>query len=95
MAKGRQSVNKQSVRRSKAVRFLREHPPLWAESERAIVRALKSAGIVARSTYYMDCNVQALLREAQAEPKPKRQVRPRCPTCGHVLPRTGDTEHRV
>ena len=77
-------MSRQSVRRAKAVRFLREHPQLWGESERVIVRALKSAGIVARTTYHTDCNVRSLLTEAQAQPT-KRQLRPRCPTCGRVL----------
>lgn len=79
------------MKRSKAVKFLREHPPLWCESEREIVRALKSAGIISRTTYYMDCNVRSLLTEAQAV-KAKRPVRPRCPTCGQPIQACDNTQ---
>jgi len=78
--------SKQVMRRAKAVRFLQQNPQLWGESDLQIVRALKEAEIVSHRTYYQDVAVRALLRAAQTEP-PVRIVRPRCPTCGHVLPR--------
>jgi hypothetical protein len=75
----------QHLRKAKAVRFLREHAELWDESPREIVQALKSAGIIARGSYYADCNVGAMLLEAK---RPRRVLvkRPRCPTCGQAMP---------
>jgi hypothetical protein len=48
-----------------AVTYLREHPDLLTASDKEIVRALKAAGIVSRSTYYRDCNVRLLVTDAQ------------------------------
>jgi hypothetical protein len=82
-------MSKQSARKNRAVKFLRERPQLWGASDREIVGALKGAGIVARGTYYEDVSVRALLREAQTvrPVRPVRVPRPRCPTCNQVLPR--------
>ena len=70
------------MKRIQAVSYLREHPSLWDESDRVIVHALKSAGIVAPGTYYRDCNVSRLVRTAQAQARPTER---RCPTCGHAF----------
>jgi uncharacterized protein with PIN domain len=71
---------------ARKVKFLREHPLLWCESDREIVRALKSAGLLARGTHYTAVATRSLLREAQTV-RPVRVPRPRCPTCNQVLPR--------
>jgi hypothetical protein len=66
------------MNRITAVNYLREHPDLLVATHKEIVRALKAAGIVSRSTYYGDCNTRLLVLEAGG-------TTPRCHECGRLL----------
>jgi len=48
------------------IKFLREHPELWHAEPKAIVRALKKAGLLAATTYWMDVKIERLLADAKA-----------------------------
>lgn len=67
------------MNRITAVTYLREHPDLLNASDRDIVRALKTAGIVSPLTYHRDCNIRALVTAAGCS-----AIR-RCPECGRPL----------
>jgi len=43
------------------VAWLRHHPELWDKTTTEIVKAMKKAGLVAQSTYYLDVRVKQLL----------------------------------
>ncbi len=57
--------SRKALRYIRAVEFLRQHPELWSESEREIVRAVRLAGIVSRHSRYTDCRVTSWLSEAR------------------------------
>ena len=51
--------------RAARIAFLREHPELWESGKRTIVRALKEAGLLAKSTYAGDVRVDKMMLEAK------------------------------
>jgi hypothetical protein len=66
------------MNRTTAVNYLRENLHLLKATDKEIVRALKAAGIVSRSTYYGDCNVRSLVADAGGAIR-------RCSECGRTL----------
>jgi hypothetical protein len=60
----RKPVGKKPTRGSSAlwlqrrVEFMRQHPMLWDRPKKEIVNALKVAGLIAPTTYWMDVKVR-------------------------------------
>lgn len=70
--------------RPATINWLLEHRDLWSQGQRAIVSALKNAGLISQKTYVFDVKVEKLILAARiqsGEVKLRTLTKPHHHTC--------------